>query len=920
MKKKVLLTVFLLLLIANVSANPSATVVYPNGSETLWGDQTLLWDVNSSDFSQDLNVQAYFSLTAGGQDANGLVLDDNLFDYCSFSSIGYWSRDTNFEGGLDARMFGHGNSNQGQTAIYVNDTGQVNIIFKSFDSPYPIEYHGATWNAVTTNWDSNDSILTGLFLPGGRNWGGFESFTYNGSTYLMQVDTATDGGAGLPWKNYSYVLTDNTWVQVNDFSSGLSDNEVSYKFTVVDYDINGGSLWLVDYNDNSWYYNGSSWIDNDYLGDSISSLIPQSGGIITDAIEIKPFNDDLYLFYPIRDKYVVNAFKWNASVSPPTWENSNDLNASDTIGTRVHGVEFFDYLEKTYMLIHDFESGTLDDAEIFEYKPHARDTKTTFSCSFSVDTTTITNGNYFLDVNVIDNENASDGLDSSDSSFTIENGDCTNGVKDGPEQGIDCGGVCEPCDEKHGNCVPIIQNGDEDDKIDVVFVGSGFPDLDTFDDVVEEMIDYNGTYYGLMSVEPFKSRKDEFNFWKVNKLSTFPAFDFGASAKVSSATNCPFRDQTIYLSVTPRFRSNTSTGLLTTAFGGPLLYYGVGIAQANVFIGEEYLEDCDYGDPDCDYPWPLDIPESILNPFDPNCQGDGNMNVGCDAMGYARPDVIRTVLHEFGHSFGGLADEYDLEYWLDNSFSDPSEHLANCDVATCPKWSDINSASCFTPCGYDNWYRAYNNTIMTHQFPENFWGDDYNEVNERELERRIDNFSALNPSVSGFSYVMDLNYYDGNIFLIDVNLVKGKANNFIDTNGDYKMNISTSTGYELYDLNFNFPLKRYYSASPDWWDENGTQIDGNNTVEDVNNVTVSLTLPFNNEADAINLYDENYTLLLSADVSDLKPVNFSIGHGGRKTVGLDYNVTYSLTSQPTKKLIGSDYNVLLGWLYSIIDN
>lgn len=38
-----------------------------------------------------------------------------------------------------------------------------------------------------------------------------------------------------------------------------------------------------------------------------------------------------------------------------------------------------------------------------------------------------------------------------------------------------------------------------------------------------------------------------------------------------------------------------------------------------------------------------------------------------------------------------------------------------------------------------------------------------------------------------------------------------------------------------------------------------------------------------------------------------------LGYGGNKIIGQDYNATYSILPQPTKKMVGEDYNLIIGW-------
>ncbi|HLD59035.1 MAG TPA: CARDB domain-containing protein [archaeon] len=50
-------------------------------------------------------------------------------------------------------------------------------------------------------------------------------------------------------------------------------------------------------------------------------------------------------------------------------------------------------------------------------------------------------------------------------------------------------------------------------------------------------------------------------------------------------------------------------------------------------------------------------------------------------------------------------------------------------------------------------------------------------------------------------------------------------------------------------------------------------------------------------------------------IQTLQPTGISwiLGYGGNKRIGQDYNIIYSILSQPTKKLVSIDYNVLIGW-------
>ena len=66
----------------------------------------------------------------------------------------------------------------------------------------------------------------------------------------------------------------------------------------------------------------------------------------------------------------------------------------------------------------------------------------------------------------------------------------------------------------------------------------------------------------------------------------------------------------------------------------------------------------------------------------------------------------------------------------------------------------------------------------------------------------------------------------------------------------------------------------------------------------------------------VYLYNSNRQLLDSNSTTFevLSPtINGIVGYGGKKIVGQDYNITYSILPQPVKKIIRVDYNLLIGW-------
>jgi hypothetical protein len=63
-------------------------------------------------------------------------------------------------------------------------------------------------------------------------------------------------------------------------------------------------------------------------------------------------------------------------------------------------------------------------------------------------------------------------------------------------------------------------NTPSSNRINLVFVGINFDSLEDFRNAAEQGLDSNGTFGGLFSQEPFASNKDKFNFWYIQQIGT----------------------------------------------------------------------------------------------------------------------------------------------------------------------------------------------------------------------------------------------------------------------------------------------------------------------------------------------------------------------------------------------------------------
>lgn len=78
------------------------------------------------------------------------------------------------------------------------------------------------------------------------------------------------------------------------------------------------------------------------------------------------------------------------------------------------------------------------------------------------------------------------------------------------------------------------------------------------------------------------------------------------------------------------------------------------------------------------------------------------------------------VLHEFGHIFGGLADEYVDEKYYSSTGFDPNDY-PNCDfLPECAEWGNVNGTGCFEGCSLKSYGRPTENSLMRSLSTEKF--------------------------------------------------------------------------------------------------------------------------------------------------------------------------------------------------------
>ena len=91
------------------------------------------------------------------------------------------------------------------------------------------------------------------------------------------------------------------------------------------------------------------------------------------------------------------------------------------------------------------------------------------------------------------------------------------------------------------------------------------------------------------------------------------------------------------------------------------------------------------------------------------------------------------IIHEFGHLFGKLADEYVDEKYYANIGFDPKDY-PNCDLPPeCQGWKNINETGCFEGCSLNSYSRPTKNSIMRSLNTEKF-----GPLNEKILIDKLD--------------------------------------------------------------------------------------------------------------------------------------------------------------------------------------
>ena len=227
-------------------------------------------------------------------------------------------------------------------------------------------------------------------------------------------------------------------------------------------------------------------------------------------------------------------------------------------------------------------------------------------------------------------------------------------------------------------------NNPEGDRINLVFTGFGYEDLGskTAIDLVKnlslDVIDFEGDANGLLSVKPFEDYKDKFNFWYIDEIASIDecsdttVANAVANCESLKSFHCPYSNKLFVNLVNRGIRSNARINSHMT-LSIPLYYFSEDCSFLSSCTGLDLDGDGCLSSDDRDL-YKTNVKGNVAG-FD--WEGYGVIsecaiyNIGCEnevncipvqEIRSDNPDrdvYARGFVHEFGHVFGELLDEYE---------------------------------------------------------------------------------------------------------------------------------------------------------------------------------------------------------------------------------------------------------------------
>ena len=226
--------------------------------------------------------------------------------------------------------------------------------------------------------------------------------------------------------------------------------------------------------------------------------------------------------------------------------------------------------------------------------------------------------------------------------------------------------------DKEVECVTLSYNDEPENSEDVVFLGSSYKDADSFSS------DVNRYVQKFSAVKPFSDKLDKINFYRIDNFK-------GIGCKV--------------------------------------VPYGIG----SYVICDDYLVEQLASECPIDHIVVLVKIGAVTNLV----RGTRSSAKGIIATINSGDDAL-LLMHEFGHTFAKLADEY-----TDNNVKNfDQESYANCDTKGCDKWNDVEGVGCYQGCTYNGYSCCYRPTMDS--IMNSLSTDDYGPVNQKEITNKLD--------------------------------------------------------------------------------------------------------------------------------------------------------------------------------------
>ncbi len=213
-------------------------------------------------------------------------------------------------------------------------------------------------------------------------------------------------------------------------------------------------------------------------------------------------------------------------------------------------------------------------------------------------------------------------------------------------------------------CKPVIQGQNDisdETRINIVFIGFNYESKEDFTLRVKKSLSWDSdATRGIFAVEPYSSNRKKFNLWYIDKLFDIDlgyitrSDSYGASLSEGQRQKLLYYDNEI----------SSACGLNNKITMGLLNEYGISYANVPNLEIEKYTGALSNG--------------IVLYPDDrtvdkiSKCTDDYTCSWYRDF--YLNNGSPIAVTHEFGHAFGGLNDEYDLQLLTVNT----SNKYTNC--------------------------------------------------------------------------------------------------------------------------------------------------------------------------------------------------------------------------------------------------